>query len=199
VFIACACGVAIDYFRPEGGPIPPPEPTVGWLEPANDPTPDNPCGKSIRQQFGDQALLLLFGNVGVIGPTPIPLIVGGCQMTMGRGPNGIGIDVDLFDQSGNPVGTIINNKYTINKESRIITQASGDLSTLLVHDQTNDAELLYIRFMNPNTIRIRGVFSCPRPHLMTVSITNSGIIQNGQNFGRDDCLSGFVVGLDIVP
>lgn len=120
-------------------------------------------------------------------------------MTMSEGPDGISVAIDLFDQAGNPIGAILNNKYTINPESRVITQASGDLSTLVVHDQTNGAELFYVRFMNENTVRIRGVLSCPRPRLITISITNSGIIQNGQKFFSDNCVGGFPIGVQIGP
>jgi hypothetical protein len=49
------------------GPTPPPEPIIGWLQPANDPIPDNGCSTQFNSA-GERAVLLIVGDTGYLSP-----------------------------------------------------------------------------------------------------------------------------------
>jgi hypothetical protein len=169
----------------------PPEPDIGWLEPANDPTPDNGCGQQISQQFGKDAVLLVVGNNGVVlqgqNTTFRALILGGCSLvTMHIGANGLAIDADIYNSHGEHVGTITNNGYSVNGDLNLVVQI--DLNTLVVHSRNGD-ELLYVRYANPNVIPLRGLFSCPVPQLRSIVITNTGIILPNRSSYSSECLN----------
>ena len=158
------------------GPITelPPQPTIGWLQPANEPTPSNACGSALSRPtilIGDNAL------VPKNPETPFPAVkIGACPpVTIQRGPNGIVLNAVLYFRSGEPIGTIRDNGYVVTGEKRLIVEKSGDLSTLVIHDAEGQ-ELLYARYLNPTTIRLRGIFACPTPFLTGIKVTNEKIL-----------------------
>ena len=163
-------GIAYLYI----GPIPPPK-YVGWLQPANEPTPPNPCDNMPQQYRLPDMLLLLVGKSGFTSsPTAFvsgwpasgwPAVqIGNCEpISIKTGPNGIMITARFYDRNGNDVGSIKDNGYEISGEN-IVVDRSGDLSTLVVHGKNRD-ELLYARYINQSTIRNpRDVFVPDTPH-----------------------------------
>jgi hypothetical protein len=88
--------------------------------------------------------------------------------------NGLSINSIIYDSDGNLVGTVKNNGYSVNVESKYVTEVTGDLSTLIVHEKTSGRELLYVKFLNPAAIRVRGLFYCPvmdiNKHLQVLSL-----------------------------
>lgn len=50
----------------------------------------------------------------------------------------------------------------------------GDLSTIIIHDESG-RELLYVRYLNPTAVRVRGIFTCPKPRLTTTIVTNETV------------------------
>jgi hypothetical protein len=157
-------------------------PHVGWLEPANDPTPENGCGQSIREKYGKGAVLLLLGSSGSVitardllkRPTPI-IKVGECRLVRIKlSPNGLTVDAEIYDRSSpKPIGTIRDNGYQIDNDQNIVVDR--DLHTLVVHEANSRTELLFVKYVNDYTIFMRGYFTCPRPRLMSVRVTNKDI------------------------
>lgn len=127
--------VIIDFLSP---PIPPQQ-WRGWLQPSNEPTPANGCDGRIPAGRS----ILLAGSNGVTLPDPIGHIrviaIGKCDtLIFDRSESGIKVTAPLFDDAGNPMGEIIDNGYTIEKDEGVVVEHSGDLSTLVVNNSIQD-------------------------------------------------------------
>lgn len=167
-----------------------PSHVVGWLQPANEPTPPNNCG-----DLPKGSVIAMTGNFAtVIAPrsswkTGI-VKLGSCELlSIGRNANGASIDAVLYSNDGK-AGEIHDNKFTVNEDGYVIDK---DLNTLVVHDK-NDVEVIYVRYLNENAFRIRGVFSCPSSVAKQVTITNTNFPFIGEGKGCAQ-LSRFIVDL----
>lgn len=177
VVIAFA-GLVVYREVPLPSPIPP---DVGWLQPGNEPTPPNNCSMG---QISGNSLVAFLGGTAVIGQNHsyfVALRLGDCGLTLESGPNGLSVSVPIFDRSGASLGTLVRNKYEISKGKGVVVERSGDLTTLVVHDAQGE-ELLYVRYLNRNTVRIRGTISCPTPRLQTIEITDESLKGGGDTF-----------------
>lgn len=146
------------------GPAMPP-PTIGWLQPGNDPRPPNGCDKDqVAQSIKDRPLVILgtFGIFPAKTGSYAPMQIGSCEpITIEQGDLGAAISADIFSPAGHVVGHIRKDSgYEILGAKNLIVEKSGNLSTVVVHDAGRN-ELLYMRYVNPNTIQLRGIFSCP--------------------------------------
>lgn len=181
------------------------EPKVwrGWLEPANEPTPHNEC--SGMPPMMDKAssslgpITILFANDAMVsealGKSIIFQIYGCPVLSMERGPNGIMVDASISDPSGRNIGTIVNNEYKIpNADNLIVQPPSGDLSTLAVHDAAGN-ELLYFRYINPNTVKVRGIFACPSHKGTIITINDRSITP--MNGIHNTCVGGYHAGFGL--
>jgi hypothetical protein len=167
------------------GPTPPPPPIIGWLQPANDPIPDNGCGTNLDRE-GKHAVLLLVGDSGYIMPnlnsTTEAVTLGWCRsLTLHSTDNGITIDAQIFAQDGKKVGSLEDNGYHIDGDLIV----EKDLNTIVVHDPSGK-ELIWVRYLNDRTIRVRGNFFCSAPHPISIKITNHSIVDpNRDTFSRE--------------
>jgi hypothetical protein len=172
---------------PSAPPMARPSPEIGWLQPGNEPTPANPCGKK-----AEKGLMVIVGDSAFVATNPakpfIPLEFGSCNIAMENGPNGMSINATIYDRSGGMLGKLAKTKFEITKEKGLIIERSGDLTALIVHND-KDEELLNVRWLNPKVIRIRGVLSCPTPKLRTIVVTNEEIQTGGLHF-RGSCTVG---------
>jgi hypothetical protein len=174
------------------GPTPPLPPTIGWLQPGNEPTPPNSCDKYFASQPSDTntALILIGGmalfktnTFGSIPKKQIVLRVGGCSLlSLQTSANGATIDASIYDDKGNQLGNIDNNKLTILSDKGLTIERSGDLSAIIVHDDRG-RELIYVRYLNKTTFKIRGIFTCPTPTLRTVSFNDSPVFDTNEFHG----------------
>lgn len=154
----------------------------GWLEPSNDPTPPNICEhmQSVVKEAhqAEPPITILFADNAMISGMPGKTVIfldKDCPMlSMQRGPDGIMVDASIADPDGHSVGTIVNNGYNIPKPDDLIVQPSGDLSTLVVHNSAGH-ELLFFHYINPNTVKVRGVFACPTDPSTVITVTDSGM------------------------
>jgi hypothetical protein len=193
---------SIGYFL--AGPIPPPPlppPQIGWLQPANEATPTTSCDNIPAQFKAAGSALVIVGDTGFIPPNPFQdwtaIELGQCYpLTLHRDENGISVSADVYSTTGEPLGQIRNNRYNISGANNLIVERTGDLSSLVVHDEQGH-ELLFVRYVNPNTIRIRGIFTCPSPRLETVTATNTSLTIPGNNVFHGACLSGGRSGVKI--
>lgn len=190
-FLVCSavviCGGPVIYFAIPQPASEAPQPTIGWLQPANEPTPDNGCGSV-------PVPILVLGDTGFI-PKSLKegftvLQIGSCTpTTIQQGPYGIAVSTDLYSKKGEFIGTLRNNGYTVTGDKKLIVERSGDLSTLVVHDP-DGVELLYVRYLNPSAIQLRGIFACPTPRLTGLVVTNDKIMASSRGFLSHGCMAG---------
>lgn len=166
---------------------------VGWLQPANDPTPPNSCDESPVPRVRSAKPVVMIGDNAFVPGNPQnydALAVGQCApLNIQRKPNGTAISVDIYSASGHLIGRLRNNGYEMAGDQRLTVERSGDLSALVIHDEKG-TELLYVRLINPDAVRIRGTFTCPAPTLKTVVVTDKGITGPRATVFSDSCLSG---------
>lgn len=145
-----------------GGTVPPQPETevIGALEPGSAPTPPNGCDHDYQDPTVFKVLIGDNAVAGAFGPIT-PLQIGACKVvTVDPKADGLRINADLYDESGNLVATIKDNTFHALSGPHSSVERQGDLSTLVVRDGIGN-ELLYVKYLNPNTVRIRGVFGCP--------------------------------------
>jgi hypothetical protein len=130
----------------------------GWLVPANDPTPPNKCIKQKTNQAN--TLLMLFGGTGVFmnGDQRFEVLnIGGHDtIDVQKSHFGLLVNVDLLDAYGNLAMRIEDNEFHVIPGQTSFSKRP-DRSTLLVNGKNGD-ELFWVRYLNPQTVQIRGVF-----------------------------------------
>ncbi len=92
---------------------------------------------------------------------------------MERAANGLTISAELYGETGKHIAHIGNGQLHVMTNENVRVARDGDLSNLIVTDEFKN-ELLYIRYMNATTMRIRGIFGCPGHGL--VRVTDNEII-----------------------
>jgi hypothetical protein len=162
----------------------PPVPT-GPLMPAHDPSPPALCGE--KPQKDD--LLMAIGPNRILGKGPgpfAPFLVDECV-----GPRllrqGGGLMVQSFGYSwhGDIAFHVMNNVYEPDTVLKL-RALRPDRSTFLVLDRF-DKEVLYVRYLNRNAVRIRGRFLCgeaPQAIIRDDAILVGGIRLNGVFIGQ---------------
>ena len=193
--MAAVCAALIFVFVKSSSP-----PWHGWLQAANDPTPENGC-ESSNGPVPKDAPLMIFGTNAVQltrdGKTKA-VSIGDCSnLVLERTPDGIRANAALYDANGNHLGHIINNEYTVDRDPSLTVERSGDLSTLVVHNQSG-SEILYIRYVNLRAIKIRGSFSCPSIPGLVLTITDKRMTVNRNHSQRSFMCSSDAAGVCIL-
>ncbi len=139
--------------------------THGWLIPASDSTPPNPCGTETPKSGGVVVILGRQAAATVNAPLPIDqsvgvLKLGNCQLlSMTRRAEGLTISASVFDpENGKLIARIINGEFHL-VSNEISYPSRPDPSTLSVNDQYGK-EVLYVRYVNANAVLVRGCFFC---------------------------------------
>jgi hypothetical protein len=135
----------------------PPAPT-GPLMAANDPSPPRMC----EEKPGPGDLLMALGTNRVLGKGPgpfTPLKVDACVVLKLLRQNG-GLIVQSFGYAwnGDIAFHVMNNVYEPDSALKL-RALRPDRSTFLLLDRF-DEEVIYVRYLNPNAVRIRGRFLC---------------------------------------
>jgi hypothetical protein len=158
--------------------------THGWLLPAKDPTPPNGCSRILTVLPHDE-LVLLMGGAGVHTARNdkfTVLQVGGCSLlSMQRATEGIAFDADIFNEDGKLVAHIEKNEFNLSS-GKYSYARRPDRSTLIVYDEQGQ-EALWVRYLNPTTVQIRGVFTCPMSQ-RSLRVTSDQIIGGGMIIDR---------------
>src|SRR5467141_569537 len=158
----------------------------GLLVSANEPTPPNPC-----QPAPKNALVIILGNKAVFStgfPAKIIAINNDVILTLDKDSKGsISITTDIYDQNDDFVVGIEKNKFTPVSDALI---ERNDLSSLKVTLKHRKEQVLDVRYINPSTIRVFGIFRHPDdPELR---VTTDGFIFNGQHVLVDNvCIGDF--------
>jgi hypothetical protein len=176
------------------GPISEPLKTIsGSLQPGDWKTPTISCSPGTKIP-PDMTKVFIGGNLAAanILPKPVPpwpLVMGnnGPVVSIQRTDDGISIDASIFGADGSAIATIKNNNFQAIVGNDLIAD-QPDLSSLEVH--RGKRELLYVRFLNPNAILIRGFFASPG--LMPVEATEDSL-QSGKRRFRNNCFVGIPI------
>jgi hypothetical protein len=176
-------------------PVPKPETeTHFWLVPAGDPlTSDNPCAEWVSKGAVPSDAIFLFvgpivywiGHDETVHDRVLISIRTRPLLSFSREGGQISISGDLFDQAGNVVANINHNEvHLVPGEYAYAERSESDPSTVKIIGRRKE-ELLYFRFANPTTIRLRGRFPIPNspPGTPLATITDSEIQMDGLHFG----------------
>jgi hypothetical protein len=148
------CGVTLYAARG----IRPKEEPKGPLMAANDATPATLC-KETKSPGG---LLMIVGRSGVIGQGKgpfTPFRVGSCPaLSITRTAQGLMVNAFGYDSDNNVVYRIRDNVFG-QVVGGFLTEHRPDRSTLVIGDD-HGPEVLEIRYLNRNAVRISGTFRC---------------------------------------
>ena len=137
----------------------------GWLVAADDPTPPNPC-RSVPQN----ALLVMLGSNTVYGtqfPQHVLMLKNDRILDLNRDGKGrVSVSTDLYDEKGDIVVEIKENKFTVANDAFEISRP--DLSTLSVTIKHKKERVLDIRYLNPRAVQISGIFRHPDDPVLEV-------------------------------
>jgi hypothetical protein len=168
LFVFLVCGIT--YWAI--GPIHIPDTEVtGTLDAGA--SPQSHCEKEMlaASTSAQNSLNVIIGNNGIsiANATELPVLaIGSCRVFwVNRGPQGLLISADLFDASGNLIATIRNNDFHAMIGESASIDRKHDLTQLTVKD-SEQQEILYVRYLNKDTVRVRGVFGCPGHALVPV-------------------------------
>jgi hypothetical protein len=155
-FFVFLLGLAtVDILPPT--PLPETE-THGWLVPANDPTPENGCGKIVPSD----ALLVLFGNNGMWSKRTdfVAIRIGTCtEVKIHKTSKGLAVTTDVFADDSNLLAHIENNEFTVVQGEIGYRKSSENQSVLEVFDR-KAKRAFYARYVDPHTLQILGRFFC---------------------------------------
>jgi hypothetical protein len=135
----------------------PPVPT-GPLLPAHEPTPRASC----VERLGKSDLVMAFGTNRAVGtgPGPFePIMVDDCMvMALRRVGRGLMVKAFFYDWNDDVAFSVNDNVYEPTMPLQL-RPFRADPHTIVVLDRF-DKEVLYVRYLNPNAVRIRGRFLC---------------------------------------
>ena len=138
------------------------EEVQGELKPANDPTSSNGCDAFPFPIPPDTIKILIGDNAAAmsgLGKTTA-LEIGSCEAaSIERTPDGVFFNASLVDSDGNRVVRILRNKIGALNGETYTTRQSRDQGSLTVTNKKGDV-LFYARYLNKETVRIRGFFGC---------------------------------------
>ena len=147
--------------------------THGWLLPSGKPTPSNGCDSVSFNR--ENAISFITGGGALVSSattkTDILTIDGVPALSFERDGDKLSFDSDLFNEAGNLVARIIHNEFHLVAAEMSYQERSDDRSTLIVHDKQGN-ELLYIAYINPRAVVIRGIFRGPRGLRVALSDSN---------------------------
>jgi hypothetical protein len=146
--------------------------THGWLVPANDPAPllsgCEPSKGALIVFLGSDTLWTTLNDQIVMTLYRQPIV------TIHRTKQGLQVDAKIFNRAGIGMVNIDRNEFNLMKgehEVSYVKSRETDRSTLLVYGPQFE-EVLYVRYLNPSAVRIRGSFYAPHASV-GVSLTDS--------------------------
>ena len=146
------------------GPMPCRLVITGPLLPSAVATPATPCGINPWPLIPADALRILMGDSAVIRDVPgkfVALRVAQCDvLAMERTPTGVSVYVSLYDAAGKQIANVDGKQITAISGDNSSVDRGGDLSSLTIRDGAGK-EMMYLYYLNPTTISVRGVFGCP--------------------------------------
>lgn len=167
--------------------------THGWLLAANDPIPPNACSDNPRIQVPSDAILFIAGTNGIwtneMGRSTVLTVGNSTILSMERNGDRLSFDADIFDNVGNLVARITKNEFNLVPGEYSYRERSEDRSTLAVYDRKG-REMLYIRYVAPSVVVIRGLFTSPDGTKVQIRDKSISLLNHNGTVGGN-CLGGF--------
>ncbi len=114
------------------------------------------------------------------------------MLTINKNVEGIAVSANIFGPDGRIVAQMIENKFHINPNNYYRTEQ--DEHTLVVYDQYA-RKVLDVRFLNPSSVRVLGIFHCPGQSPITIE---ESVVKIGNRpYMSMGCLGEATVGLDV--
>lgn len=148
---------------------------VGDLIPGNEPTPPNKCaypGTDLK------VFTVLLGPIAAgSGPFPSNIIKLGSDVVLSMNfdpKRRMTISTDIYDRNHDIVVSVDHNRYHVDSSVFEMNKADpSDLSVVIRHDKE---QVLHIRYLNPYTISITGVF---RTKIEELKVDETEVFRNG--------------------
>jgi hypothetical protein len=142
----------------------------GWmrlLTPANEQDPPNPCQAfEARHPIDKRAVAVFYGTNVAYCKKETCVIVNAARgdvssplLTVHKVKTGLLVDAKIFDKDGNLIAKIERNKTLVNKNF-VSDFNRPDEHPLWINDN-HDKQVLYVRFLNKNSLYIEGIFNLP--------------------------------------
>jgi hypothetical protein len=133
-----------------------------WIVPRAEPTPANICSTQ-NLELPPGSKLVLIGDSGIIvhaGSTTPLLSVGGCKSAaLLQNGSGLLLNADLHDKDGVQLFSVVSNQLQLAEGNPVYQERARDHGAVTINNEGGD-ELLHIEYLNPRTLRLRGVFAC---------------------------------------
>jgi hypothetical protein len=131
----------------------------GALTPAKLPTPPTPCR---GEQPSADALLLFFGNsltYSTASTFRALKIADENMLSVERTPEGIFLTATIYGEDGRIIGQVVSNELYVNNNPYRMKR--HDSHSLTVYDPQGKV-VLDVKYLNPSTLKVTGVFRSPR-------------------------------------
>jgi hypothetical protein len=160
----------------------PEDPNRGILVPANDPNPVNSNSRCEARAVGSFRLYL--GSFMIISPgfREVAInLMGKAVLGFTKHDGSLGINATVNDTDGKQVAFLKDGYFSLGEYFR---KELPDRSTLNVYNQTDDAAVLHVRYLNDNAVQVTGKFFNQGAGLNitddTFQVTHNGVL--GQTF-----------------
>jgi hypothetical protein len=141
----------------------------GKLVPASDPTPSNSCGPvpatSILVMIGEESQ----HNAATIAGFPAAILANGfSNIRIDRDPGGMAVvALDIRASDHKIIARLNRDGFVVNRNNYL--EMKRDRSTLQIIDEYG-VEVLYVRYLNPQALAIRGTLRLPDNSTMAIGL-----------------------------
>lgn len=184
----------VDLERPDSADqVTKPRPELhGLLIPANDPRPGYP----LPAEIGDDAVVVFLGDSRLItkGKVTGIEVMGQKLISVTTGAEGaIAISARVISPANKVVAQITENEFYVNPDN-FFRMRRDDWHTLEVVDQVGN-QVLYVRYLNPTTIKVLGSFYIPNQP--PTIIAEDHFIAGGMEFREMDMAFNAGTGISV--
>jgi hypothetical protein len=147
----------------------------GSIEPGDSPQSDCERKMLAATPIPQKPMNVLFGDWGITmggDVTDFPVLaIGQCKVFwVTRDHDDIKINAKLYDEGGNLIAAVKDNVFRGFQGEQTTLDQNHDLTQLTVKERGR-GEIFYVRYLNSNTVRFRGIFGCPNHR--TVHVTDN--------------------------
>lgn len=157
-----------------------------FLVPSNELMATSPCSdvpsNAMIVHYGDNASFSTEDKITLLAVDNNP------TLTVLKTINGLLVNLTLYDDEGSEIATIKDNKF-VGRVNNNLEARSSDAHSIDIFDKNNDRHIFHIRYLNPTTIDVSGVFYFPTRKLPLI-IDETGVSAFGIGI-KNVCDSNF--------